>query len=109
MSVFQLPLTNIPQQFEISLAGVNYILVSKWNDQPDAGWIFDLLNATDNTPIVANLPLIVGADLLSGLEYLGIQGTLVVYTDGDDFAVPTLDNLGTESNVYFDTSVVGGT
>jgi hypothetical protein len=58
-----------------------------------------------NLPIVACVPFITGADLLDGLEYLGIPGQLIVYTDGDDTAVPTLNNLGTESNLYFLTDV----
>jgi hypothetical protein len=50
--------------------------------------------------------LITGADCLSGLEYLGITGQLVVFTDGDELAVPTLENLGVESNLYFLTDAI---
>lgn len=106
MSTFQLPLTNIPQTFEISLAGLNYIMTVKWNDAPDAGWVMDLADAITNLPIVANIPMITGADCLSGLSYLGINGQLIVYTDGNETAVPTLLNLGVESNVYFVTDVI---
>lgn len=103
MSVYLLPLDNIPETFEITLAGVDYNITSKWNDADDAGWVFDIADS-DNNPIVSNIPLIVGADLLSGLEYLGINGSLIVYTTGDDYAVPTLDNLGADANVYFSTT-----
>lgn len=100
-STFKLPLVSTPQSFEISLAGINYILTIKWNDALEAGWEFDLADAITNLPIVAGIPLVTGVDCLAGLEYLGINGRFIVYTDGDDTAVPTLENLGVESNVYF--------
>lgn len=108
MALFVLPLTNIPQQFAIALAGKEYIMTSKWNNAPDAGWVFDLTDAETNESIVANVPLITGADLLAGLEYLGIDGELIVFTDGDETAVPTLENLGVESNLYFRTDAADG-
>jgi hypothetical protein len=105
---FLIPLTNTPQKFTISLAGTNYVLVSKWNDSTEAGWILDIYDANEN-PIVMNVPLITGEDCLTGLGYLGIQGSLFVMTNGaSPFDVPTLDNLGTESNLYFQTSVPNG-
>lgn len=107
MNTFILPLTNIPQTFQISLAGKLYQMTCRWNDAPDGGWTADFADAETNTPIVANIPFITGADLLAGLGYLGFQGELIVFTDGDEFAVPTLTNLGVESNVYFQTDVAG--
>lgn len=106
MANFKIPLSNTPQSFEITLANVNYILTCKYNASPDAGWIIGFADAVTNESIVENIPLITGADLLSGLAYLGINGSLFVYTDGNDFAVPTLENLGNESNLYFQTEVV---
>ena len=101
MNWFLIPLINGPQQFQISLAGVNYILVVKWNNSDEAGWQFDLLDADTNAPILAGQPLVTGVDLLSGLEYLGIEGKLVVYTDGQPDVVPTFESLGLNSNLYF--------
>lgn len=108
MTTFIIPLKNIPQSFDIALAGVNYILTCKWNDSPDSGWVLDLANADSGESIVANVPLITGLDCLSGLEYLGIGGKMVVYTDGDALAPPTLLNLGVESNLYFVTGATSG-
>lgn len=105
MTLFLVPLTNIPQQFEITLAGRDYVMNCRWNDAVDAGWVFDLTDAITNESIVANIPLITGADCLSGLEYLGINGQMIVFTDGDETAVPTLENLGVESNLYFRTEI----
>lgn len=101
MSTFLLPLVNIPQKFEISLAGVNYVLTSKWNNSDEGGWTLDIADATTGDPIVCGIPLITGADCLEGLSYLGINGSLVVYTDGDELAPPTYENLGVEGNLYF--------
>lgn len=109
MTTFKIPLTNIPQKFQIALANKEYSMTCKWNDSEDAGWVLDIDNAIDNTPLIYNIPLVTGVNILDGLEYLGIDGQLFVFTDGDDFAVPTLLNLGIESNLYFQTEVVDGT
>lgn len=105
MTTFLIPLVNTPQAFEIALAGVNYKLTCKWNDAEQGGWVLDIADADTAVPIVANIPLITGADCLDGLAYLGINGQLIVFTDGDDTAVPTFENLGVESNLYFLTEV----
>lgn len=107
-TTFLIPLQNVPQTFNISLAGKSYIMTSRWNNSPEGGWIADFKDADTNLPIASNIPFITGADLLAGLEYLGFKGSFFVLTNGDQFAVPTLDNLGTESNFYFVTDVVTG-
>ncbi len=105
ITTFVLPLENIPQQFALSMAGKSYLVTCKWNDAPEGGWVLDFVDAITNEPIVANVPLIAGADCLAGLEYLKFNGKLFVFTDGDETAVPTLLNLGVESNLYFQTDV----
>lgn len=104
-TIFTIPLVAIPQTFVIDLAGVTYNLTNKWNDSPDAGWVLDIADSAQN-PIVAGLPLITGCNVLEGLGYLGINGELWVYTDGDSSEVPTLTNLGSNSNLYFTTEMV---
>lgn len=99
-STFIIPLENTPQSFPIVLAGVNYNVTCKWNDAVDAGWVLDIADE-DNNSLVANVPLITGLNCLDGLEYIGINGQLIVFTNGDDVSVPTLTNLGVESNLYF--------
>jgi hypothetical protein len=108
MTTFVVPVSNLPQKFAISLAGKDYTMTCRWNDADEGGWVADFDDATSGDPIAANIPLITGADCLAGLEYLGFNGQLVVLTDGDQFAVPTLLNLGVESNLYFQTDVVDG-
>lgn len=107
-STYVIPLSSFYQTFSIALAGVNYQMTVKWNDSPDAGWVFDLDNADTNTPLLAGAPFVTGSDLLAGLEYLGIEGSLFVYTDGNPDAVPTYGNLGTDCNFYFVTDAANG-
>jgi hypothetical protein len=99
--LFLIPLTNTPQEFPITLGDRDLILVSKWNDSFEGGWTLDILDDNANAPIVCNIPLVTGVDLLEQYEYLGLKAKLVVYTDGDASAVSTLDNLGTDSNLYY--------
>lgn len=106
MQNFLIPLVNLPQQFTIDLAGVTYTLVNKWNDMAQ-GWYLDILDSAQ-VPIVTGIPFVTGTDLLAGLEYLGIEGSLIVYTNGDQWAVPTLQNLGVDSNLYFQTDAADG-
>ena len=105
MSLFKIPVTNTPQTFQISLAGKDYSMTCRWNSAVEGGWSLDFSDAESGEPIVANIPLVTGVNLLDGLAYLGFGGKLYVYTDGDELAVPTLDNLGVESNLYFETDV----
>lgn len=104
MNWFLIPLISTPQTFQIGLAGVNYLMTVKWNDQPDAGWEFDLILSDTNVPLLAGAPFVTGTDLLANLEYLGVGGQLFVTTVGDPGAVPTFTNLGTEANLYFVTN-----
>lgn len=99
--IFLLPLTNIPQQFNITLADKNYIMTVRWNDAPDGGWLMGLADQLTGDQIVDNIAFTTGVNILDGLDYLGIGGQMVVYTNGNSSAVPTLDNLGVDSNVYF--------
>ncbi len=103
MSNFLIPLVNTPQKFNITLAGRDYTMICRWNDSADAGWTVDFIDAITSEKIVSNVPLITGADCLAGLEYLGFKGKLFVLTDGNQLSVPTLSNLGVESNLYFQT------
>lgn len=105
-SNYLIPLENVPQQFTIDLAGTTYTLINKWNDMAQS-WYLDILDSAQN-PIVCGMPFVTGADLLAGLAYLGIDGSLIVYTNGDSSAVPTLDNLGVDSNLYFQTAAANG-
>lgn len=97
-TLFLIPLANTPQTFNIPLAGVQYTITSKWNEF--CGWVLDIYDGLSGVSLVMNMPLVVGADLFDQYAYLGLPGQAIVYTDGDQYAEPTLDNLGTMSNLY---------
>lgn len=97
-SLFEVPLSAKPQSLQITLANVAYLFTVQW--RTGAGWVLDIASQ-DADPIVQGLPLVTGTDLLGQYKYLGIPGALVVFTDADLDAVPTYENLGTESHLYF--------
>lgn len=101
--VYKIPLTNIPQFFDISLKGVDYRMTCRWNDALEGGWFLDFALALTGEILVTNIPLTTGLDILEPYSYLGIGGSMVVLTDNDEDAVPNLDDLGTQSNLYFIT------
>lgn len=104
--VFKTPLTNNPEIFEINMSGVDYLMTVRWNDSEEGGWFIDLADAITGSYIVQNLPLVTGANLLEGLDYLNFNATLFIVTDGDILAPPTFENLGVESNLYLEVADV---
>ncbi|MBM4311869.1 MAG: hypothetical protein FJ119_13110 [Deltaproteobacteria bacterium] len=60
-----------------------------------------MLDAATETPLILNMPIVTGADLLRQFRYLGIPGSLISYTQGDENAPATLDNLGADANLYY--------
>lgn len=101
MEIFLIPLANTPQRFEIALGDTEYTVQCRWNPAADS-WIVDMWRADNGASIFCNLPLVTGVDLLAQYRHL-VQGSLHIYTDGDENATPTMDNLGKESNLYYIT------
>lgn len=97
--LFTIPLIATPQRFSTVLGGRSLVLVNKWNES--AGWMLDIYDGLTDDPLIMALPLVTGVNLLGQLEHVGIPGAIYVLTDGDKGAIPTLDNLGTESIVYY--------
>ncbi|MNU03634.1 hypothetical protein D3C72_2477290 [compost metagenome] len=54
-------------------------------------------------PILTGIPVVTGLDLLAQYAYLGFGGMLIVQTDHDADAVPTLGNIGIAGRLYFVT------
>lgn len=97
-TLFVIPLENVPQDFNITLSGRQLRIVSKWNEF--CGWLIDVYDANTQEPRILAMPLVTGCDLLQQYAFIEPVGELIVYTEGDQYAPPTLDNLGTESNLY---------
>jgi len=102
LAEYKIPLKNTPEEFIISLDGKDLLITTKWNEL--SGWVIDIADSATNTRILSSVPLVTGVDLLSPFVDLGFVGALVVYTDGDPMAIPTLDNLGADCNLYFVTA-----
>jgi len=100
MAVYEIPLSPTPQRFSITLAGVEYQLVVRWVDALEGGWAIDI-GDSNGAPIVSGAPLVTGVDLLAQYKYLNFGGQLIVQTDHSVDAVPTFDNLGETSHLFF--------
>lgn len=96
--VYEVPLTNAPQQMQVTFASVTYQITVTWNHIGQQ-WQMDIAEA-DGTPLVNGIPLVAGLDLLEPYEYLGFGVRLFVQTDNDTLADPTYDNLGTNAHLY---------
>ncbi len=84
---------------EITLSNVTYKLGVKWNAFA-AYWVLDFADQND-APILRGIPLVTGIDLLGQHKHIIPAGMLVAQTDGDAFAVPTADNLGTKGHIFY--------
>lgn len=102
MATYEIPLSARPQTFGIALAGRNYTLTVQWRDVAEAGWVLDIAD-TDGAPLLRGIPLVTGADLLAQYEHMGFGGELIVQSDFDVDAIPTWENLGETSHLYFVT------
>lgn len=100
MANFEIPLTPTPQRFSITLSGVQYRLAVVWRNAEQGGWVLDVADANGN-PIIQGIPLVTGANLLEQYEYLGLSGVLWCQTTDNPDAVPTFDNLGVGSHLYW--------
>lgn len=100
-TAFEIPLSPEAQKFTIQLAGVTYNITVSWC-APAACWVFDIADRLD-APIIQGIPLVTGIDLLQQYAYLQFGGGLMVQTDHNPDAVPTLENLGVTGRVYFVT------
>ena len=102
MNVQEIPLTPEPQTFSVTLANVEYKCTVQWRAVDMGGWVLDLAD-TDGNPILCGVPLVTGVDLLAQYAYLDFGGQLRVQTDNDPDVVPTFENLGVTSHLYFVT------
>ena len=100
MIVYEVPVTAQAQYFTINLNGVSYDVKLAWNLSMQC-WVIDLTYSTTQLPAILGVPLLTGQDLLAQYAYMLFGGQLVVQTDHDSDAMPTLDNLGTLSHLYF--------
>lgn len=96
---YEVPLSPKAQRLTIALSGITYKLNLFWNNESSC-WIMDIADK-DDVPMVSGIPLVTGSDLLAQYRYLGFVGSLIVQTDHDTYAVPTVENLGLEGHLFF--------
>lgn len=97
MQVYTIPLSPLPQAFNIALAGHEYRLTVRWAAVNEGGWYLDISKPDNAGPIVCGIPLITGCDLLEPYHYLNFGGEL--WVDSED--VPSLENLGAGVELVF--------
>ncbi|MBU66444.1 MAG: hypothetical protein CL858_13480 [Cupriavidus sp.] len=99
---FEIPLSPDPQRFTITLGGVDYRLTVQYRKAGGAGWVLDIADAS-NQPLVRGLPLVTGVDLLGQYRHLQFGGRLWVQGAENPDDVPTYDDLGIGSHVFWVT------
>ncbi|MDD2056618.1 hypothetical protein D3C77_541250 [compost metagenome] len=103
MANFEIPLSPNPQSFSITLSAVEYRLTVQFRNAEQGGWVLDIAD-TSNNPIIEGIPLVTGVNLLEQYGYLGFKDILWCQTTDDPDAVPTFDNLGIGSHLYWYTA-----
>lgn len=99
---YEIPLTPDPQRFTVTLSGVDYRMTVQYRDAGGAGWVLDIADAT-NQPLVSGVPLVTGADLLGQYRHLDFGERLWVQGAANPDDVPTFDDLGIGSHVFWVT------
>ncbi|TDV39524.1 hypothetical protein C7405_101643 [Paraburkholderia caballeronis] len=102
MNITEIPLNPAPQTFFITLSGVVFQLTVQYRQAGGAGWVLDIADRNGN-PIIGGIPLVTGVNLLEQYGYLGFTGGLWVQGSDDPDNVPTFDDLGIGSHLYWVT------
>lgn len=97
--LYKIPLNSVQQLLDIDLSGVTYRLRFTYNKWARA-WFLDIWDK-DSQPLVLGTPLITGANILDQYLYKGFKGVLTLYTAGNPDLVPSLDQLGSLSKLYW--------
>jgi hypothetical protein len=97
---YEIPLINLAQKLNIQLGTDYYILRLRYCFTPMGGWIMDIYD-NQGVQLICGIPLVTGCDLLEQYAYVGIPGSMYVATDGNPPVVPTNDNLGQTSHLYY--------
>lgn len=99
---YEIPLSPDPQRFTVTLSGVDYRMTVQYRHAGGAGWVLDIADAT-NQPLVSGLPLVTGVDLLGQYRHLEFGGRLWVQGSANPDDVPTFEDLGIGSHVFWVT------
>lgn len=98
MAFFEIPLNPYPEKFGVTINAKDYLGSTRWS-VPLQCWVM-ALSDSQGVPILLNLPLIPGVDLLGQFEYLGLSAKLIATTDYDPAAAPGYSELGSVGHLY---------
>lgn len=101
MAFFKIPLNPFPETFSISISNVEYTGMTRWNAVQQC-WVVSLMD-TNDVPILQNLPLIPGVNLVDQFDYLGLGVALQALLDYDPSVPVPYASLGTTGNLYVET------
>jgi hypothetical protein len=96
------PLSPKAQGMFVRLGATRYWLTWRFNGEAGC-WMLGISDATKK-PIIDNIPVVTGLDLLAPYRHLGIAGSILAQTAHDTDAVPTFGNLGAGGEVYYITT-----
>lgn len=96
-TVYEVPLSPIPQFFSINIGGSDFVLTFTYNNLMKY-WVMDIANA-GSVPLVTGIPLITGANLTAKYAYLKLPSFFTQTTYSPD-TPPTLTNLGRDAKLY---------
>ncbi|KUZ78304.1 phage baseplate plug family protein [Burkholderia ubonensis] len=102
MSVYEIPLSPQPQRFTVTLSGVDYRMTVQYRAAGSASWVLNIADAS-GAPLVNGIPLVTGVDLLVQHRHLGFAGRLWVQGAESPDDVPTFDDLGIGSHLFWVT------
>ncbi|AUM27133.1 hypothetical protein BVD86_09640 [Acinetobacter pittii] len=95
MMIYEIPLNNGNQKFNIRLGGVQYKFQLIYRVK---SWYLDIFDTAEN-PLIAGLPLVMGDNLLIQHQHI-IKGSLYVLNTNEEES-QTFGDLGTLIKLYW--------
>ena len=94
-----IPLSTVPQGFDIVLSGRRVRIVTRYFAAQDAGWTLDITEP-DGSAIVTGVPIVTGDDLLRGYKHL-IAGSMYYVGNADVLTPPAWGTLGVDGELIY--------
>ncbi|MCS3526747.1 hypothetical protein VSN93_16785 [Acinetobacter johnsonii] len=95
MALFEIPLLNTNQKFNITLDGTNYKLKITFRGSK---WFLDLMDTAENY-LIAGVPMVMGDNLFAQHQHI-IKGGLYVSNSNED-ETQTFNDLGNKIKLYW--------
>jgi len=99
MTNFEMNCNANNQRFGITLNGIQYRLQIVWRTFSQC-WVMSILNL-DGTPVISEIPLVAGANLLEQYQHLGFGGELYAFNVDNPEIPPSFSSLGSEGKLFW--------